>query len=377
MAATLKAVQQTQRHGGGRLTRTLVITVGAVLGGSLLAMMLALHSASQPVESGTLKDQAVAIPDMARRRAVADLEADAKPVAMPTAAPVPVLSPSPIVARQNNPVARPPSRLAELEQDEFIKALGAPQMVESFHNRALDIPSTQTTAAGPSGVQQASSDVSRATLKPPPSPYTVTAGSVIPALLVSGIDSDLAGPVLGQVRENVFDSATGRFLLIPQGTRLIGAYKAAPASGQSRVQIAWQRLVFPDASSMDLPQMPGADSAGYSGFTDEVDHHYLRTFGTATLLSLISAGQMVGQMGAFGGGYGFAGPMGYGYAAPSQWALIGEMGGSAASSQMGAVGQQALQQGMSSSATIEVRPGYEFNVMVTQDVVLPGPYRGD
>ncbi|HLK80738.1 MAG TPA: TrbI/VirB10 family protein [Xanthobacteraceae bacterium] len=377
MAATLKAVQQAQRHGGGRLTRTLVVTVGAVLGGSLLAMMLALHSASQPVEGGTLKDQAVAIPDMARRRAVADLEADAKPVTMPKAAPMPVLPAPTIVARQNNPVARPPSRLAALQEDEFIKALGAPQMVESFHNRTLDIPSGQAGSPGPSGVQQASSDVSRATLKPPPSPYTVTAGSVIPALLVSGIDSDLAGPVLGQVRENVFDSATGRFLLIPQGTRLIGAYKAAPASGQSRVQIAWQRLVFPDASSMDLPQMPGADSAGYSGFTDQVDHHYLRTFGTATLLSLISAGQMVGQMGAFGGGYGFAGPMGYGYAAPSQWALMGEMGGSAASSQMGAVGQQALQQGMNSSPTIEIRPGYQFNVMVTQDLVLPGAYRGN
>ncbi len=377
MAATLKAVQQAQRYGGGRFTRTLVITVGAVLGGSLLAMMLALHSASQPAENGTMKHQAVAIPDMARRRAVAELEADAKPLTMPTAAPMPTLSSPPIVTRQNNSVARPPSRLAALREDEFIKALGAPQMVESFHNRALDIPSAQAGSPGLSGVQQASSDVSQATLKPAPSPYTVTAGSVIPALLVSGIDSDLPGPVLGQVRENVFDSASGRFLLIPQGTRLIGAYKAAPASGQSRVQIAWQRLVFPNASSMDLPQMPGADSAGYSGFTDEVDHHYLRTFGTATLLSLISAGQMVGQMGAFGGGYGFAGPMGYGYAAPNQWALMGEMGGSAASSQMGAVGQQALQQGINGSPTIEIRPGYQFNVMVTQDLVLPGPYRGN
>ncbi len=376
MAATLKAVQQTQRHGGGRLTRTLVITVGAVLGGSLLAMMLALHSASQSVESGTLKDQAVAIPDMARRRAVAELEADAKPVRMPTAAPMPALSSPPVVARQSNPVARAPSRLAELEQDQFIKALGAPQMVEAFHNRTLDIPSTQPAAAGLSGVQQASNDVSSATLKPAPSPYTVTAGSVIPALLVSGIDSDLPGPVLGQVSENVFDSASGRFLLIPQGTRLIGSYKASPSYGQSRVQITWQRLVFPNASSMDLPQMPGADSAGYSGFTDEVNHHYLRTFGTAALLSVISAGQMVGQMGAFGGGYGFAGPLGYGYAAPSQYALMGEMAGSAASAQMGAVGQQQLQQGMSASPTIEIRPGYQFNVMVTQDLVLPGPYGG-
>jgi type IV secretion system protein TrbI len=376
MAASLEPVQQGQRHGGGRLTRTLVITVGVVLGGSLLAMIAALHSASQSVHNETLKDNAVAIPDMARRRAIADLEADAKPVRLPTPAAIRTLPPPPVVTAQRNPLRKPPSRLAALEENEFIKALSAPEMVQEFHNRTLEIPSLQRAGAEPSSVQQGNSDVSPARLTPPPSPYTVTAGSVIPALLISGIDSDLPGPVLAQVRENVFDSATGRFLLIPQGTRLIGSYKASPSYGQSRVQIAWQRLVFPNASSMDLPQMPGADSAGYSGFTDEVDHHYLRTFGTAALLSLISAGQMVGQMGAFGGGYGFAGPLGYGYAAPSQLAQMGQLAGSAASSQMGAVGQQTLQQGMSASPTIEIRAGYEFNVMVTQDLVLPESYQG-
>lgn len=376
MAASLKPVQQGQRHGGGRLTRTLVITVGVVLGGSLLAMIAALHSERQPFQNGTLKDTAVAIPDMARRRAIADLEADAKPVSLPTPAAIPTLSSPPVVTTQRTPLRKPPSRLAALEENEFLKALSAPQMVEAFHNSTLEIPSAQRAAAGAAGVQQGSNDVSQARLKPPPSPYTVTAGSVIPALLISGIDSDLPGPVLAQVRENVFDSATGRFLLIPQGTRLIGSYKASPGYGQSRVQIAWQRLVFPNASSMDLPEMPGADSAGYSGFTDEVDHHYFRTFGTAALLSLISAGQMVGQMSAFGGGYGFAGPLGYGYAAPSQWALMGEMAGSSASSQMGAVGQEQLQRGSSASPTIEIRPGYEFNVMVTQDLVMPGAYQG-
>ncbi len=79
-------------------------------------------------------------------------------------------------------------------------------------------------------------------------------------------------------------------------------YQNASAYGQQRVQIAWQRLIFPNTSSMDLPQMPGADQGGYAGFTDEVNNHYLRTFGTAALMSLISAGQMVGQMATFGGG---------------------------------------------------------------------------
>lgn len=374
MAASLKPIPQPRRHGGGRLTRTLVITVGAVVGGSLLAMIVALHSASPPVGSGASKDGAVAIPDMARRRAVAELAAAAKPVRPLAPAPMPAL-PAPPIAQQKNVIPKPPSRLAQLQQDEYIKALGAAQMVAAFHSPALEIPGKQAGAGEPSVAQQGGSHAASSTLRPPPSPYTVTAGSVIPALLVSGIDSDLPGPVLAQVRENVFDTASGRFLLIPQGTRLIGAYQAAPGYGQNRVRIAWQRMIFPDASSMELPEMPGADSAGYSGLTDEVDHHYLRTFGTAALLSLISAGQTVGQAGAFGAGYGFAGPAGFGYAAPSQWALMGQTAGSAVSAQMGAVGQQALQQGMSASPTIEIRPGYQFNVMVTQDLVLPRPYQ--
>ena len=127
----------------------------------------------------------------------------------------------------------------------------------------------------------ASSSDPNVTLHPPASPYTVMTGSVIPAVLVSGIDSDLPGPILAQVSENVFDSASGRRLLIPQGSRLIGIYRSASSYGQQRVQIAWQRLIFPDTSSMDLPQMPGSDQGGYAGFTDQVNNHYLATFGTA------------------------------------------------------------------------------------------------
>ena len=153
----------------------------------------------------------------------------------------------------------------------------------------------------------------------------------------------MPGPILAQVSQNVFDSATGKYLLIPQGTRLIGIYQNASTYGQQRVEIAWQRLVFPNTSSMDLPQMPGADQGGYSGFTDEVNNHYLRTFGTAAVMSLISAGQMVGQMATFGGG-GTYGP--YGYSQPNQWAMASQTAGSAASGQFGSVGQQMIGQGM-------------------------------
>src|SRR5208282_718803 len=143
---------------------------------------------------------------------------------------------------------------------------------------------------------------SAVTLQPAASLYTVMAGNIIPAVLISGINSDLPGPILAQVSQNVLDSASGKYVLIPQGSRLVGAYQNASSYGQQRVQIAWQRLIFPNTSSMNLPQMPGADQSGYAGFSDQVDHHYLATFGTAAVMSLISAGQSVGQMATFGGG---------------------------------------------------------------------------
>jgi hypothetical protein len=147
------------------------------------------------------------------------------------------------------------------------------------------------------------------------------AGSVVPAVLISGINSDLPLPILAQVSQNVLDSATGRSVLIPQGSRLIGAYQNASSYGQLRVQIAWQRLIFPNTASMNLPQMPGADQSGYAGFSDQVDNHYLRTFGTAAVMSLIGAGQTVGQMATFGGGAPY-GP--YGYYQPNQWAMASQ-----------------------------------------------------
>ncbi len=251
-----------------------------------------------------------------------------------------------------------------------MKALEAPQMVQAFHGGAtLEIASGREQQ-GASFNSMNSTDPT-VTLQPPMSPYAVMAGSVIPAVLVSGINSDLPGPILAQVSESVLDSATGKYLLVPQGSRLIGVYQNASTYGQQRVQITWQRLIFPNTSSMDLPHMPGTDQSGYAGFCDQVNNHYLATFGTAAVTSLISAGQMVGQMAAFGGG-GVYGP--YGYYQPNQWAMAGETAGSAASGQFGAVGQQMLGNGTNRPPTIEIRPGYQFNVMVTQDLIFPGPY---
>jgi len=377
---------QRHRGGGSRLTGTLVIVVGVALAAALVVAIVALHSDSADTSSTVRTDDAAAVTSNEARAAIADLEAKAGHPRAAEFKPAPVLPSLPTVETQApaTPLAaRPPSRLAELQEEEYVKALSAPPMVGAFHHgETLEVP----TLAGQSGVngvaqfpnaqyaQSGSANVV-ASLKPPPSPYLITAGSVIAAVLISGINSELPGPILAQVRENVFDTATGQWVLIPQGSKLIGSYKTDAAYGQQRVQIGWKRMIFPNASSMDIPEMPGADDAGYAGFSDQVNNHYLKTYGTAALLSVISAGQMVGQMGAFGGGTGLSGPYGYGYATPNQMSLLSEMGGAVGSQQLGQVAQDSLQRGTNIPPTLEIRPGYQFNVMVTNDLVLPGPYR--
>ena len=366
-----EAEEQHESHpGGGRFNRSLglMIIVVAMVGGVALALGIQASGTSQDAAVGkAVDDPGAAARD---RGEVEDLAANGgRPRVTPYSAPTPpVLAPIQTSIQHSAPT--PQSRYAQWAEEKYMKALEAPQMVQAFHGGGtLEIAS----AKGQPGASSSSANSTdpTVTLHPPMTPYTVMAGSIIPAVLVSGINSDLPGPILAQVSENVLDSATGKYLLVPQGSRLIGIYQNASAYGQQRVQIAWQRLIFPNTSSMDLPQMPGTDQSGYAGFSDRVNNHYLATFGTAAMMSLISAGQMVGQMAAFGGG-GTYGP--YGYYQPNQWAMAGEAAGSAVSGQLGSVGQQMMGNGLNRPPTIDIRPGYQFNVMVTQDLVFPGPY---
>jgi type IV secretory pathway VirB10-like protein len=366
--------------GGGRFNRKLLVAAGA------FAVLVGVVAA-EGLQSAGVKRAAATAPqandngaDAERHQAeVAELAAGgARAQAAPAAAaalPAMVMTiPHQQAQAQVEHGPRTPSRYAQWAEDKYMRALEAPQMVGAFHSAdTLAIARSGGEQGGNAGALAPEVGSPNVTLQPPASPYTVMTGSVIPAVLVSGIDSDLPGPILAQVSENVFDSATGQRLLIPQGSRLIGSYQSAMGYGQQRVAIAWQRLIFPDTSSMQLPQMPGTDQSGTNGFTDQVNNHYLATFATAAVTSLISAGQAVGQIAAFGGG-GTYGP--YGYYQPNQWATAGETAGSTASGQFGGVGQQMMEHGMNRPPTIEIRPGYEFNVMVTEDLVFPGPYKG-
>jgi type IV secretion system protein VirB10 len=190
-------------------------------------------------------------------------------------------------------------------------------------------------------------------------PYDIKAGTVIPATMVGGIDSDLPGQIIGQVAENVYDTATGQYVLIPQGSKLVGSYDSSVTTGQDRVLVAWHRIIFPDASSLDLGSMPGADQGGYAGFSDQVDSHYLASFGNALLLSAFSAGIQLSQPQAANG---------QNYS--SQQIIAGTLG-----QQLGELGTEIARRNLQIQPTLTIRPGYQFNVMVTKDIVLT-PWTG-
>ncbi|MFG1260566.1 TrbI/VirB10 family protein [Xanthobacter flavus] len=199
---------------------------------------------------------------------------------------------------------------------------------------------------------------SSGTFQTPRSPYQVMAGTVIPAALVTGINSDLPGQIIGTVTENVYDTATGRHLLIPQGTRLMGQYDSGIAFGQRRVLLAWNRLVMPDGSSIVLDRLSGVDTAGYAGLEDEVDEHWLRLIGGAVLSSLLGIGAEL------------AAPENQG--AGGDRVIVATRDG--AQETINDVGQQITRRNLNLQPTLKVRPGFPVRVIVAKDLVLR-PYR--
>lgn len=203
------------------------------------------------------------------------------------------------------------------------------------------------------------------------SPYTREAGrkfelktgSVIPGVMVGGINSDLPGHLMAQVTQNVFDTATGRDLLLPQGAKLFGVYDSRVIFGQNRVLIAWNRVIFPDGSSVTLGAMPGADISGYSGFSDKVNNHYLKIFGSAFMMSLIS------------GGMSYAADQVSNNSSDSNSTTVQDEMAAALASQLGQTTLQLLQKNLNIKPTLEIRPGYHFNIVVTKDLVFREAYK--
>lgn len=192
--------------------------------------------------------------------------------------------------------------------------------------------------------------------------YEMKTGTVVPGIMVTGINSDLPGNIIAQVSQNVYDTATGRFLLVPQGAKVYGAYDSRVVYGQERVLVAWNRIVFPDGSSVTLGAMPGSDMGGYAGFADEVDNHYFRIFGSAVLMSLITGGMSYAMDKVDNNNSG-----------DNATSMQDEMA-SALAAQMGQTAMKMMEKNMSIKPTIGIRPGFRFNIVVTKDVVFRGPY---
>ncbi|WP_066798531.1 TrbI/VirB10 family protein [Sphingomonas soli] len=183
----------------------------------------------------------------------------------------------------------------------------------------------------------------------PASPHTVLAGSVIPAALITGIRSDLPGTITAQVTQNVYDSVSGRYLLIPQGSRLIGEYDSQVSFGQNRVLLAWDRLILPDGRSIQLDRVPGADVAGYSGLEDHVNQHWGGMLRAALISTLLSVGTEVGNS--------------------DDDDLVRALRQRSAQS-IGRTGQDLVRRQMGVQPTLTIRPGFQLRVIVTRDIVF-------
>ena len=194
----------------------------------------------------------------------------------------------------------------------------------------------------------------------PRSPYELLAGTVIPAALLTGIDSDLPGNIIATVTQNVYDTVTGRILLVPQGSRLLGVYDSQVGYGQRRVLLVWTRLILPDGSSIVLGRLPGTDPEGYEGLQDRVDWHWKRLVAGAAVSTLLGA---AAELAVPGGQYG-----------DSQSVLYASLQGLQGITNQ--VGQEITQRNLDIQPTITIRPGYPVRVIVNKDLILR-PYRAE
>ena len=192
----------------------------------------------------------------------------------------------------------------------------------------------------------------------PISKYEVKAGGIIPGILVTGINSDLPGSMTALVREDVYDTVTGRHLLIPKGTRVIGKYSSSISFGQSRILVVWQRIIFPNGNSINLENFEGADMSGYAGLVGEVDNHTLKLFQGVILSSILGAAAgIIDDNGNSNNN--------------NSWR---NNAGRGAGEEIVTIGEAIAGRLLAVQPTIKIAPGSRFNIMVNSDLVLE-PYK--
>ncbi|MFZ0219058.1 MAG: TrbI/VirB10 family protein [Candidatus Aquirickettsiella sp.] len=192
------------------------------------------------------------------------------------------------------------------------------------------------------------------------SPFELQAGSLIPGVMITGINSDLPGQIIAQVRSNIYDSPSGKYLLIPQGSRLTGMYDSQITYGQQRILIIWNRIIFPNGQSVTIQGMPGVDRQGYAGFKGDVNNHYMRLFGSAILMSVLGTGAQL------------AAPTSDNPLAPL---TVKQALAQSLNSNLVNTSSSITAKNLNIQPTLKIQPGYEFNISVTKDMLFPRAYR--
>ncbi len=209
------------------------------------------------------------------------------------------------------------------------------------------------TASPPNPAQANGSDVyNKGQLQSPKSPYQVMAGTLIAASLVTGLNSDLPGHVIGQVTENVYDTVSGKHLLIPQGAKLIGSYESRNSYGDTRAFVNWSRLIFPNGNSITLDDLGAIDGQGFAGLKDKVNNHYGKLAGATVLSSVLGVGAEL---------------------ATDQDDRYVRAIQSSGQDSINMAGQRVIDRSINVEPTITIRPGWRFSVLVTRDLLLK-PY---
>jgi len=284
----------------------------------------------------------------------------------------------PPVRTPANPAVQPGLSAEEQRRLQELEAARTARLFASTETRNAEPAATvtaDTTAAAPNlaslglGVQPATPSaqdrqlaflnqtpdrrtVSSDRVAAPASPNVLQAGAVISAALITGIRSDLPGQITAQVTENIYDSPTGRILLIPQGTRVIGQYDNGVGFGQRRILLVWSRLIFPNGRSIVLERQPGADTQGYAGLEDGVDYHWWDLAKAAALSTLLGIGTEL--------------------ATDDNDRLVQAIRNGAQDT-INQAGQQIVQRQLQIAPTLTIRPGFPVRVIVTRDLVLE-PY---
>lgn len=254
-----------------------------------------------------------------------------------------------------------PVRTLEEQRHAMMASITEKQLIGDI-SKAGDA-SIKDKATGSIDAHKNSSHTLTSKLENPISPYIIKAGTVIPVTLITGINSELPGPILAQVESAVYDSITHRHLLIPQGAKFEGAYSSKINYGQSRLHGEWRRINFSNGQSIDIEGMPMVDLTGHVGLKDKVNNHYFRIFSSALLMSVLSSGAQLSQtpntqtsLGAL--------------AQPT----VGQVMAQHAGTHLIETAASLTSKNLNIAPTIEIREGMPFYIFVTKDIIFRGPY---